>query len=262
MKVVDNKYNTNFKSGLTADMRQEIRFCNVRKISNEFQKYGIETNFKENKSVAWCCLKVLELAKKLNLGMPRGIFVEDFNKLHSSNDAIAFCNIVPDLLYKNKGLVVPGNTLFFDQNINWERINIMVDESYEMGISPTNFFLEPFIHEFAHSMHEINLLRKMGKINLLKKIYEMKEEKEVHKFHKKFDFILSHICAYASSNPFEAVACDLSRRIIDNMNHNDLTLNTDFLPNSPYRQPKLFDFGLGENKLSKTIKNFWNGKFS
>lgn len=262
MRIQNNK-TLNFKSGLNANMRQEIRNCNVGQISNEFQKHGIETNFKGNKTVAWCSLKAFELVKKLRLGFPKGVFLEDFDKLCTArDDLLGLCNFAPTLLYKNNGVVIPANTLFFNQNISWGLIDSIADESYEYGFSPSSFFLEPFIHEFAHSMHENNLLNKFSGVEFLKKVYDSKKEEKIQKFHNKFDFILAKICIYASTDPFEAVACDLSNRIIKNLNKNDLTVNSDFLPNSPYRKEKMFDFKLNEDKLSKTIKNFWNGKFS
>ena len=49
MKVQNNNHYINFHAGLTKQMCREIASCDITKISHEFSKYSIPTDFKENK---------------------------------------------------------------------------------------------------------------------------------------------------------------------------------------------------------------------
>ena len=259
---IQNNTSLNFKAGLTESMRREMRGCDVKRISNELWKNGIQTDLKDNKIAAWCILKTFEIAKRMNLGFPKGIFVEYFSKLKCQDvSSLAFCNIAPALIYRDKNTLAKDNTLFFNENVDWSYIDCIADETFAKGDNSTDFFLGIFLHEFAHSMHENNLLKKMNIENLLLKISNMQKTNINKQFHDKFDHILSQICDYAKASPFEAIACDLTKRMVNNINKNTLAINSDFIKNSPYREPKIFDFRFGEDELSKTIRNFWNGKF-
>ena len=89
-----------FQAGLTKQMQAEINHCDPLKISSEFIKMGVPTDFKDNKVIAWCSLKCAEIINninqkyKLGLTLPKGIFVEDFAELIDvAPDALATCNI-------------------------------------------------------------------------------------------------------------------------------------------------------------------------
>lgn len=259
---IKNDVSLNFKAGLSSKMRNEISSCNVKAVSSELLKNGIQTDFKDNKLIAWCILKTYQIAKNLRFGFPNAIVVEDFNKLHNLNDDyLGFCNIAPTRLYKDNKNITSEKSLFFNQNINWEKIDEISDETFDMGLSPSNFFLNVFLHEFAHSMHEQNLLNKIGGVTLIQKINKSLEEMHQLEFHKNFADILSVICPYAATSSYEAVACDLSNRIIKNLNKNTLEVDTTFVNNSPYRVQKWWNIHLCENTLSKALRQFWNGKF-
>lgn len=95
-----------FQAGLTKQIRSEIASSNVKQISDYISKNGIPNDFKENKLIAWCSLKCLEIIKTLNkeynlrLGLPKGIFVEDFKLLNVSNQQSAgITNFAPCQLY-------------------------------------------------------------------------------------------------------------------------------------------------------------------
>ena len=83
-------------------------------------------------------------------------------------------------------------------------------------------------------------------------------------FRAKNKNLLNTICEYASLNPFEAVACDLSKRFIENVNKNKLTIEQNFISKSPYRKHHFFllPFTKTEtNPLSDLLRKCWNGKF-
>lgn len=279
MRIQEKKYYPNFQAGLTKQFQSEIKYCDIKKISKEFSRNGIYTNFKDNKTVAWCSLKCLEIINNINkqfnlsLALPKGIFVEDFNKLNiSDSDAVGICNCAPTNLYKYSTKVIPEKTIFFNEypskkyyagNLFWDNLNAFTDKSKSDGISASNFFLSPFLHEFAHVIHEEHLLENFGVMKCLETLILSKDESE--KFKNKYFYLLAeNCCTYASTAPTEAIACDMDKRITSSIDQNNLLPKSNFVEKSPYR-----DFSLKEKILSpfldtkydRTIRKFWNGKF-
>ncbi len=269
----------NFKAGLTSKMRQEIASTDVVKISREFFNHGIETDFKNNKVIAWCSLQCLKLIKfmnekyGLNLGIPKGIFVEDFNKLKiAEKEATGFLNFAPAKLYLGDDKIIPEKTIFFNEfegfnysggNEFWNRIDRMSDENFDRHFSSTDFFLEPILHEFLHAVHEQNLIQKLGGKKLVKLFEETLTPPKLETFRAKYGRMLEKICTYASVTPFEAVACDLSKRTIENLDKITLLPQSNFIKSSPYRKlsplKRLFIYE-SESTPSRTLRHFWEGK--
>lgn len=274
-----NNYSFNFKSGLTNNMKKEILSCDVQKISNEFSKQGIVTDFKNNQVVAWSSLKCLEIIKSinkqfdLNLALPKGIFVEDFRNLNILNTkALGFCNTFPTKVYKDFEQKFPEKTIFFNEymkgfssegNLSWENIDEYADYNKMMSYSSTDFFLDIILHEFTHVIHIDNLLKKLGVENYLKGLVDLKEKNS--SFRKKYyNKIAYNSCLYAGTNPMESVACDMSKRIITSLNQVELKPNFDFTECSPYKEYSFKDILLSRvwfNGYDKLIKRFWDGNF-
>lgn len=278
MKIQKN--NINFQAGLTKQIRSEIASSNVKQISDYISKNGIPNDFKENKLIAWCSLKCLEIIKTLNkeynlrLGLPKGIFVEDFHLLNVSNQQSAgVTNFAPCQLHLKNKTIFPEKTIFFNEfkgfnysggNEYWDRIDLTADANYDDKISATDFFMEIFFHEFAHAIHEENLIKKLGGEKTVSTIYKLLNPKNTSRFQNKNRDLLDSICKYASSNPFEAVACDLSKRFIENVNKNKLTIEQNFISKSPYRKHHFFLLPFTDtetNPLSHLLRKCWNGKF-
>lgn len=269
-----------FQAGLTKQIKNEIVSSDVKRISDYISKNGIPNDFKGNKLIAWCSLKCLEIIKTLNkeynlrLGLPKGIFVEDFKLLNVSNQYSAgVTNFAPSQLYFKKRTVIPEKTIFFNEfkgfnysggNEYWDRIDLTADANFDDKISATDFFMEIFFHEFAHAIHEENLIKKLGGEKTVKAIKKSLRSDYTQHFRAKNETLLNTICEYASSNPFEAVACDLSKRFIENVNKNKLTIDQNFISRSPYRKHNFFllPFTKTEtNPLSDLLRKCWNGKF-
>ena len=271
--------NTNFQAGLTSKMQNEIRSADVSKISREFLNNGIETDFKENKILAWCSLQCLKIIKTinekygLNLGLPNGVFVEDFKKLNiKEGNATGFLNFAPTKLHLSENKITPEKTIFFNEfkgfnysggNEFWDRIDRMADENFDRHFSSTDFFLEPILHEFLHAVHEQNLIQKLGGKKLVKLFEETLTPPKLETFRAKYGRMLEKICTYASVTPFEAVACDLSKRTIENLDKITLLPQSNFIKSSPYRKlsplKRLFIYE-SESTPSRTLRHFWEGK--
>ena len=268
---------TTFRAGLTSQIKNEINSCDVRKISHELQNVNIESDFKGNKVVAWCvfrCTKLItEINNKygLNLALPKGIFVEDFSKLNVNNqDAFGFMNFAPTFLHSDKKIITPEKTIFFNEfkdmnykggNKIWEQADEIADMNFENKGATTDFFLEIFLHEFAHVIHEGNMQTKIHNgLDLVNIIISMlKSQNPV--FQKLRPEISEKICQYATTNQLEMTACDLTKRILDNASRETLQPIGNFTRNSPYKVKNIFKeiFTLN-NKFNELLQNTWNGK--
>ena len=58
-----NNYNISisFKAGLTPKIMKDIQAVNPTEISQYLSNKEIVTNFQDNKIIAWCCAKVVEI---------------------------------------------------------------------------------------------------------------------------------------------------------------------------------------------------------
>lgn len=272
MNIQQNNHYLNFHAGLTKQMKAEIRSCDINKISNELAKVNIQTDFRGNKVVAWCCLKCYELFKSLKLPLPNGIFVENFNENLNiqEQNSIGFNNALPCRIYKNKDFIVPEKTLFFNENPSdnefdnfWKHLDEIVDKQYAQKVVPNNFFLDTFLHEFAHAAHEGNLISRFNPKKLEYHYLRCCDEDYSAKFRVKYYKILSKICDYAAESPHEAIACDMSNRFVNNMDKNSLIMKQNFIPNSPYKKLSLKEKIIGvkkSNNIDSLIRNFWYGK--
>lgn len=264
--------NLTFRAGMTKAMKNEIVSSDVAKISKYLERQGVQNDFKNNKVIAWCVLKVFELMKPLKMGLPRGVFVEDFKKLNISENHPAMVNLVPTKLYKEEDFIVPEMVIFFNETYKscvkpeesyWKNLDEEADINFYCSNSPTNFFLGSFLHEFSHVVHEKKLIEKLGGNNLVALLKNQLSLIESVKFAEKYGNHLRPICEYATTNFLEAVACDLTKRFVDEMDKKTLTIKKDFFKKTPYREPSLFSriFKIqNPSDLEIILRNFWNGK--
>lgn len=258
MKISNNKTNINFKAGLSKQIKQEISSCDINRINREFSKQGVITDFKDNKIVAWCCLKALEINKTLKLNFPNMVKVEDFSKLDANEEAVGLCNVVPTELYLDEDIIVKENSVFFNQNYDWESLDEKADDAFQAGQHSTDFFLETFLHEFAHAAHFKNLLLKMDGVQYVKNIVKSLRPENIQRLEQKF-FGENNVCDYALVSPLEFVACDLAKRTIENLDKNSLDVKTSFISKSPYSKTPFLNFFVKKDEVFKQAKNFWNG---
>ncbi len=281
MQIInDFSYNKpSFRAGLTKQIKSEINSCDIQKISNELRKLNIQNDFKGNKLIAWCSLQCTKLITEinnrygLNLALPNGIFVEDFSCLDIKHkNSFGIMNFVPDFLHINKKVITPEKTIFFNEfkemnydggNAIWDLVDELADMNFENKTTTTDFFLETFLHEFAHVMHEGNLQTRIyNGFDFIKTIISMQKTQNPN-FQKLKPEISEKISEYATTNPLEMIACDLSKRIINCTSKETLQPIGDFTINSPYKKQNLFK-RLFERKdnLEKMLKNIWNGKLN
>lgn len=276
MKVIFSFQNNNsskikkqpvaFEAGLTPKMMQEILQTDVLEISSKLAGKGIPTDFKGNQIIAWCCDKTVELFEQFNkqyatnLSLPRGIYVNDFKNLNTDTPrAYGICNLTRTELIKGSKEIVPPQVVFFNTEYNWNNIDLMADRSYASKHSSTDFFLYPVWHEFAHVLHEDNLLETFDGKKVLKKILTAKKPREIILYRKKYGDRISQICTYALTDPIEAIGCDLPVRILTSIDKENLKPIKNPFIDTPYEKGVISKkYSDKERPLPEILRNIWN----
>lgn len=269
------KLNVAFGSGLTPKMMREIQRTDILEVTNRLAKKGIPCDFNDNKIIAWCSDKTVEIFEqlnkkyKLNLALPKGIYVEDFYRLNVENpNALGTCNMLPSKLRKNSNEITPSRVIFFNSSHYWENIDKIADDDYASGFSSTPHFLNFGLHEVAHSIHEDRVLNKLNAQTLARELDLFKNKKQVAEYQRKYGKEASKICDYAQTDPFEAIACDMPRVVISALNEETLMPTINPFIGSPYeelsfwKRVNISDYSDEERPLKEILRRFWNGKFN
>lgn len=282
------KQNIVFSAGLNAQFAQEIKNADVAEISSRLIQKGIETDFKDNKILAWGSNKIVDIFQQLNekfnlkLALPRGIFVEDFGKLNINDpQAAGFCNFAPTALFKNSNEPTPPGAVFFNtfETIlnyvpagekwlyDWGQIDKIMDKHFVDKFKSTDFFLEPILDEFIHVAHANRMHNKLGGKIMSKRIQSVNDVKQAEEFQKKYGIKLSTICNYAT-NPFDAVSCNMTGLIVNSLDKTTLEPIKNPFIGTPYENISFFRRILSQNQqsgrglsLEEILKRFWDGKF-
>lgn len=294
----NNKYKKQellFQAGLTPKIMKEIQTADILEISNKLAKKGIDSDFKNNKVIAWCSDKSIEIFETLNnkfginLAFPRGIYVEDFENLNYENKiAYGLCNFFQTTLRKNSDKLIDGETVFFNTfetilpklpkdkqwKYDWNNINEITDYRFAQKNTSTDHFLYTPLHEFIHVTHEERIFNKLINENeetagniLLEKYESALDSEQIKIFQKKYGKKLSKICTHAKDGALETVACDIPRLIAKTLDKKTLMPTRNPFVDSPYddlqinNKAKFYFFLKQDTKLNKILKNIWNGKF-
>ena len=135
-------------------------------------------------------------------------------------------NFVPDFLHINKKVITPEKTIFFNEfkeknydggNAIWDLLDEIADMNFENKTTTTDFFLETFLHEFAHVMHEGNLQTRIyNGFDFIKTIISMQKAQNPN-FQKLKPEISEKISEYATTdyNKYEILKQGLLNTIIE-----------------------------------------------
>jgi len=251
-------------------------------------KKGIESNFKDNKVIVWCCNKTVEIFEELNkkyklkLALPKGIFVEDFTKLDIDNkDMYGLCNWFPSRIIKDSSKVFPERTVFFNSFnkklsivsknnrwlYQWQNIDAITDKAYKSHFTSTDHFLNFFIHEFCHSAHNSHLLDIYPPEKLLYKLLRMTDEKFIQQYQEIYGKEISKISVHALCNPLEAISNDMTLKITNTLSESELLPTKNPFKNSLYPKSNIFSSikliksaPKDELTRNKTLKRIWYGQ--
>lgn len=246
-----------YAGGLTKPMITDIRNTDVSKIQNYLAKNNINSDFQNNKFLAWSVVKVFEFIKelqntfKLKLGYPSNIIVKAPKTLSVPDleFTYGFCNFVPCKIHKASDEITPAKSIIFNKDFPWAQINEISDFDFHVAKNTTtDFFLEFVFHEFSHVFHENHLLDKFSINKVLKKLTSLTDPKNIKNYRQLYGKLVENsLCQYAKKEPLDLIACDMSNRLIGNLDRDNIRAINNPFKNSPYE--KLFSF-----------KNFFNNK--
>lgn len=266
MKVEAAKYNINFNAGLTKEMRSQIHNCRVPIIEYNLKQQGINADFKDNKVVAWCVMKCCKFINSLNrnynlsIALPKGVFVKN-SSFFECKETVAKINFAQPIYGQNHTIIPEPPAIYFSENIFWRNLDDIPDYNYKEGWWATDFFLEQFLHEFMHVAHIDYLIKELGNAEFYEKLKLIQEPEYLESFSIKYAKLLSQICKFATKNPIEAIACDLTKRAVDSIDKETLIPQSNIFASAPYKK-YIFPFLHKESELDKTLRDFWNGNFN
>lgn len=296
MKVIFSFQNNSFRpqkqklafgAGLTPKMMREIKQTDPLEISRRFARKNIPATFNGDQTLAWLCGKCADIIEYLKRfghewHLPTEIGIEDFVNLNVDDIAMTgFCNPAPTFLRKNSTLVTPAKAIFFNTFetvrkqipkdrqwlYDWRNINAIADENYANKYFSTGHFLTDILHEFIHPAHESRMQSRLSGKEVIERIKLAKSEQKAEEYRIKYGDRISQICNYALENPLEAIACDMTRVIVDSLNPETLMPTKNPFIGTPYENLSFWqrvnipDYPDSERPLQEILRRFWNGQF-
>lgn len=268
------KSRVNFGAGWSAKIEREIINCKIPDIADTFEKQGIETDFKDNKVIAWCSLKTLEIFNelnqkyKLNLKLPKAVYVEDFSKLHEQNpEEYGICNWYPGYLKKDSDKIYPERTVIFNSfnddkyEHNWANIDSIAENLYQNRIMSTPHFLSTPIHEFSHAVQNGYLFDRFNEEDFLKRVRTLINPQNCNLFKQKYGGFLTSISTKAEQKPLEAVADDMTQKISKALSFDTLHFGYNPFIFSSYPKNSIVGKLLSFKKSDNILSRIWNGEF-
>lgn len=264
----------NFGAGWSAQIEKEIEKCNIAQIIDTFEKQGITTDFKDNKVVAWCSLKTLEIFNELNekyklkLDLPKAIYVEDFAKLKEQDpQEYGICNWYPAYLKKDSDQVYSERTVLFNSfesspnrwEHNWKNIDLITEDLHKSKILSTPHFLNIFVHEFGHSTHNGFLLNKIPAKDFLAKLRCISSLESANDFKNTDGKYFSNISEKAKQYPLETISDDIAMKITNSLPKDSFKISYNPFKTSSYPKQSLFEMILSLKRKNKILSEIWNG---
>lgn len=272
MKIQSTTNNfCNFKAGMSKKVLSEISHVDCSKIEKKLlEENCINADFANNKIIAWSVAKVVELLSEMQAKYKRPFFTPiqiktealiKYGKEEDKNISYGFTNFLPKLFDKTTNEITPGMSIIFNKDFPWEKLDEISDMDFAKKQTATNHFLESFLHEFFHIIHEGHILSKYPADEAALKITDLASSNKINFFQKNYgELISADICNYAQESPFDLIACDMSKRFISSLDEqNKLTKNP--FAKSPYSSFYAFIKLLKkENQLEDLVYNIYNGQ--
>lgn len=219
-----------------------------------FAQFNIPATFREGGSyarqfVSYCCVKTAEIFRQLQLKLPNKVDLTDFNQLSSQSGAQEAIGLCFSSSFACPNKIYPPRTVAFNTNVDWANFIKYQAKAKDDNFSSSEYFLHPFVHEFAHSLHFDKLFSKYGcleqtpeyaynpnVINLFHKmnvpLLDSNERLTGNPFvHvQTIESIKENVSRYGATSLPETFAEIFSKQILDNMDVWNLTLTRNPFP--------------------------------
>lgn len=259
-----------FKGGLTRAIKSEILTTDCSKVENFLMSSkNISADFAGNKLIAWSTYNIVKILTEIESRFgfktyfPTNIFtanLKDYN-IENSDLVYGFSNFLPCKFKKNSQDLVPGMSIIFNKNFPWEKIDDISDSDFSKGCTTTNYFLESFFHEFAHIMHEGNLIKRSRVKDLPNKFNLILDGNNIQKYRSLYGKdVKKALCDYALESPLDLIACDISYRIIKSIDKNNLGILENPFKASPYSTNYIKTFFSQKKDLDTFISKIFHGE--
>ena len=220
---------------------------NPDKVARELQdKFHINADFGNNPVFAAFSALTVNIFQKLGFAKPPSILLKDFRgTIYESYLGICATYPCDNSLYRKFHEDFPLRSVIMNRQQNWESIQERMLVLKKQKLLSTSHFLAPFIHEFVHSAHLDNLIKKYGNGSKL-----------MGKFQKEFknadtiSLIKKETGNYASTSPCEMVAEEMTQLIVDSLNPKTILPNEMIFKMQRAKEPFNMDF---------LIDACWNG---
>ena len=132
-------------------------------VENYFNSLGIPCTIRDGspkaqKVIAYCCFNAAEIFRQINMPLPTKIDMDEMESNTPGQFPIAGCYYSP-APYKN----YPIRTVVFNTLYDWDN---HMETSYEVNkqdnFHTSGHFLQTFLHEFGHNVHNHKLYSKFG----------------------------------------------------------------------------------------------------
>lgn len=167
IKSINNFKTFSFKKGLTS---HEIDI--VKNLPNDYctatadylkNRYGINSDFKGCKTVAWCTKETAEIMERAGFKLPKKVVFEEIPPKKGENPSLG--------QYYSSDDTVKINALY-PQFRNIKAQNGL--EASQGSFHPsTKHFLDTYLHEFSHAAHFNNMCDKYDKYDAMYKWMDM-----------------------------------------------------------------------------------------
>ncbi len=185
-------------------------------------KFHINCDFGNNPLVACFTALTSNIFHKLRFTQPTNVILKDLSKTRNYKNILGLCSVHPydDDLYETFGETFPLRSVIMNTTQDWGSIQSDMIRMRNNNHLSTNHFLAPFIHEFMHSMHFANLVKRFGtgsgKMTKLQREFKNKNTKYM---------LQRETSQYGSTSPCEMFAEEMTELVVDSLNPRTLMPN-------------------------------------
>ena len=243
----------------TRAMDKIIQNIDIPAVVNRFNRIGVDAYFGSNPQPALAagCAFTADMFLQMGLKPPTSVYAVSGKKLRGlvRSDVLGFC--LPDTSSLTKGCTVledifqrkfAPRSVFINSDYKWKVADFNTGFSYFMRFHSTPHFLHTFIHEFSHNAHIDHIYRTYGYHSPNNFGYrvgdgslfwsKLNDSAALGQFTGE---IRKEVSRYATTNPAEMVAENMTELIVKSMDPFSLRLTKNPFVNSAAVNGKTVD---------------------